>query len=173
MKIKLSFFQLLLCIAIILTGILASINLYYMFSRTSDVYGDYNNPNTNYVNYFYTSIHDLHMDNNDGVFTQVLTADPVEDFDAIMNSYVVKINDVKWYNVQANAGKLSISYQLDFKDSEANVISSTPLMIELEMLSSKTTITLTIKGTQTDVDLWSTYINITGLRIEVLKVNEV
>lgn len=172
MKVKMKFSHVVICLIIIASAILASISLGYMFTRRSNVYGDFEDPNTKYVNYFYTSISTLNMEESDGMFIQTITADPVSEFDANINKYVVKINDVECPNVSGIAGVLTIIDKMEYKASNGSVISYCPLTITLEIMATKTNIKLSLKGSEQDVELWNTYISSNNLRIEVLKVNE-
>ena len=136
--------------AVIVTGVFCGIRLYKEVTSESYINGsiDISNRFTQEsFNYSSTSVvfyHDLYDDTDTYAFEKDLLK--VENFDGKKKTYQVILNDYVLLNTEINAGSVFATVDMDFYDTNGNVINSAVMRISVKFLSNKTTLTLATTG---------------------------
>lgn len=93
----------------------------------------------------------------------------VEDFDGEENKYQVVLNDYVLINSDINAGSIYSNLQIDFYDTENNLVHSSNLDISIRFYSDKTSLTISTNG-QESASYLEKYFSDNGVRLSVNKI---
>lgn len=162
-----------LAFAIIVVAVFCGIQLYKEAKAESYVNGSIDISNRfsqESFNYSATSVvfyHDLYDETDTYTFEKDLLK--VETFDGAKKTYQVLLNDFVLLNCEINAGSVFANLNMDFYDTEGNVINSTNLNISVKFLSSKTTLTLATNGKES-ASFLEQYFADNGIRLKIVEI---
>ena len=159
------------CVVVIIVGVFCFINMYEMFSVSSGEYGSAINIVTkneyNEVSTF--DFGSLSFDTNDNVkFTNISTFVPTE-FNGKENEYILLFNDNLVTNLVVTSGSISGDFIRNFYDTNGEIITTSNLKILVEFLETEIRTTLNITNENDSVSYLSTYANINGAVLKVVK----
>ena len=159
--------------AVIVTGVFCGIRLYKEIKAESYINGsiDISNRFTQEsFNYSSTSVvfyHDLYDDTDTYAFEKDLLK--VENFDGKIKTYKVVLNDYVLLNTEINAGSVFATVNMDFYDTNGNVINSAVMRISVKFLSNKTTLTLATAGKE-NASFLEQYFADNGIRLRIIEI---
>ena len=163
----------LLAFLIIVAGVFCGIRLYKEIKAESYINGsiDISNRFTQEsFNYSSTSVvfyHDLYDDTNTYSFEKDLLK--VDDFDGQKKTYQVVLNDYVLLNTEINAGSVFATVDMDFYDTNGNVINSAVMKLSVKFLSNKTTLTLATTGNE-NASFLEQYFADNGIRLRIIEI---
>lgn len=158
---------------IIVAAVFCGIRLYKEVKAESYVNGsiDISNRFTQEsFNYSSTSVvfyHDLYDDTDTYSFETDLLK--VDNFDGTKYTYQVVLNDYVLLNCEINAGSVYATVNMDFYDTDGNIVASAEMKISVLFLSNKTTLTLATEGYES-ASFLEQYFADNGIR---LKINQI
>lgn len=163
----------LLAFVIIVVGVFCGIRLYKEIKAESHINGsiDISNRFTQEsFNYSSTSAvfyHDLYDDTDTYTFEKDLLK--VENFDGKKKTYQVVLNDYVLLNTEINAGSVFATVNMDFYDTNGNVINSALMKVSVKFLSNKTTLTLATTGKE-NASFLEQYFADNGIRLRIIEI---
>ena len=163
----------LIAFVLIVVGVFCGIRLYKEIKAESYINGsiDISNRFTQEsFNYSSTSVvfyHDLYDDTDTYAFEKDLLK--VENFDGKAKTYQVVLNDYVLLNTEINAGSVFATVDMDFYDTNGNVINSAVMKLSVKFLSNKTQLTLTTTGNE-NASFLEQYFNDNGIRLRVIEI---
>ena len=111
--------------------------------------------------------HDLYDDTDTYAFEKDLLK--VENFDGKKKTYQVILNDYALLNTEINAGSVFATVNMDFYDTNGNVINSAVMRISVKFLSNKTTLTLATAGKE-NASFLEQYFADNGIRLRIIEI---
>ena len=111
--------------------------------------------------------HDLYDDTDTYAFEKDLLK--VENFDGKKKTYQVILNDYVLLNTEINAGSVFATVNMDFYDTNGNVINSAVMRISVKFLSNKTTLTLATAGKE-NASFLEQYFADNGIRLRIIEI---
>ena len=111
--------------------------------------------------------HDLYDDTDTYTFEKDLLK--VENFDGKKKTYQVVLNNYVLLNTEINAGSVFSTVDMDFYDTNGNVINSAVMKISVKFLSNKTTLTLTTTGKE-NASFLEQYFADNGIRLRIIEI---
>ena len=163
----------LLAFVIIVVAVFCGIRLYKEIKAESYINGsiDISNRFTQEsFNYSSTSVvfyHDLYDDTDTYTFEKDLLK--VENFDGKKKTYQVVLNDYVLLNTEINAGSVFATVDMDFYDTNGNVINSAVMKLSVKFLSNKTTLTLATTGKE-NASFLEQYFADNGIRLRIIEI---
>ena len=163
----------LLAFVIIVVAVFCGIRLYKEIKAESYINGsiDISNRFTQEsFNYSSTSVvfyHDLYDDTDTYTFEKDLLK--VENFDGKKKNYQVVLNDYVLLNTEINAGSVFATVNMDFYDTNGNVINSAVMKLSVKFLSNKTTLTLATTGNE-NASFLEQYFADNGIRLRIIEI---
>ena len=163
----------LIAFVLIVVGVFCGIRLYKEIKAESYINGsiDISNRFTQEsFNYSSTSVvfyHDLYDDTGTYAFEKDLLK--VENFDGKTKTYRVTLNDYVLLNTEINAGSVFATVNMDFYDTNGNVINSAVMRISVKFLSNKTTLTLATAGKE-NASFLEQYFADNGIRLRIIEI---
>jgi len=169
----------LLCFALILVGAFCGIRLYKEITAESYVNGSIDITNKfsqESFNYSSTSVvfyHDIYDETDCYEFKIDLLK--VEDFNGLMKEYQIELNNHILIDNEFKAGSVNSKMDMDFYDTEGNIVCKGTLYISIEFLSSKTQLTLAVLGNENYTGLeqssfFEQYFADNGIRLKVIEI---
>ena len=163
----------LICFALMITGVFCGIRLYELVTRESYINGSINIQNQFSVesfSYANTSVEFYH-DIYDTTDTYAYTIDllKVDDFNGQANTYQLVLNGYILFDTQITAGSVYAKVNLDFYNTDGEIVCSSYMDISIKFLSSRTTLSLTTTGGE-NASFLTQYFRDNGIR---LKINEI
>ena len=158
---------------LIVVGVFCGIRLYKEIKAESYINGsiDISNRFTQEsFNYSSTSVvfyHDLYDDTDTYAFEKDLLK--VENFDGKKKTYQVVLNDYVLLNTEINAGSVFATVDMDFYDTNGNVINSAAMKISVKFLSNKTQLTLATTGNE-NASFLEQYFADNGIRLQIIEI---
>ncbi len=158
---------------LIVVGVFCGIRLYKEIKAESYINGsiDISNRFTQEsFNYSSTSVvfyHDLYDDTDTYAFEKDLLK--VENFDGAKKTYQVVLNDYVLLNTEINAGSVFATVDMDFYDTNGNVINSATMKLSVKFLSNKTQLTLVTTGNE-NASFLEQYFADNGIRLRVIEI---
>lgn len=158
---------------LIVVGVFCGIRLYKEIQSESYINGsiDISNRFTQEsFNYSSTSVvfyHDLYDDTNTYSFEMDLLK--VENFDGKTKTYRVMLNEYVLLNCEINAGSVFATVDMDFYDTNGNVVNSAFMKISVKFLSNKTTLTLATTGNE-NASFLEQYFADNGIRLQIVEI---
>ena len=162
----------LLAFVIIVAAVFCGIRLYKEIKAESYINGsiDISNRFTQEsFNYSSTSVvfyHDLY-DTDTYAFEKDLLK--VENFDGKKKTYQVILNDYVLLNTEINAGSVFATVDMDFYDTNGNIINSAVMKLSVKFLSNKTTLTLATTGKE-NASFLEQYFADNGIRLRIIEI---
>ena len=163
----------LIAFVLIVVGVFCGIRLYKEIKAESYINGsiDISNRFTQEsFNYSSTSVvfyHDLYDDTDTYTFEKDLLK--VENFDGKKKTYQVVLNDYVLLNTEINAGSVFATVNMDFYDTNGNVINSAVMKLSVKFLSNKTTLTLATAGKE-NASFLEQYFADNGIRLRIIEI---
>ena len=158
---------------VIVVGVFCGIRLYQEIKAESYINGSIDISNRfaqESFNYSSTSVvfyHDLYDDTDTYAFEKDLLK--VENFDGKKKTYQVVLNDYVLLNTEINAGSVFATVDMDFYDTNGNVINSAVMKLSVKFLSNKTQLTLATTGNE-NVSFLEQYFADNGIRLRVIEI---
>lgn len=162
-----------LAFVLIVVGVFCGIRLYKEIKAESYINGsiDISNRFTQEsFNYSSTSVvfyHDLYDDTDTYTFEKELLK--VENFDGKAKTYRVALNDYVLLNCEINAGSVFATVDMDFYDTNGNIVNSAAMKISVRFLSNKTALTLTTTGKE-NASFLEQYFADNGIRLRIIEI---
>lgn len=163
----------LLAFVIIVVGVFCGIRLYKEIKAESyingsiDISNRFTQESFNYSSTSAVFYHDLYDDTDTYTFEKDLLK--VENFDGKKKTYQVVLNDYVLLNTEINAGSVFATVNMDFYDTNGNVINSTLMKVSVKFLSNKTTLTLATTGKE-NASFLEQYFADNGIRLRIIEI---
>ena len=163
----------LLAFVIIVVGVFCGIRLYKEIKAESyingsiDISNRFTQESFNYSSTSAVFYHDLYDDTDTYTFEKDLLK--VENFDGKKKTYQVVLNDYVLLNTEINAGSVFATVNMDFYDTNGNVINSALMKISVKFLSNKTTLTLATTGKE-NASFLEQYFADNGIRLRIIEI---
>lgn len=163
----------LLAFVIIVVGVFCGIRLYKEIKAESyingsiDISNRFTQESFNYSSTSAVFYHDLYDDTDTYTFEKDLLK--VENFDGKKKTYQVILNDYVLLNTEINAGSVFATVNMDFYDTNGNVINSAVMRISVKFLSNKTTLTLATTGKE-NASFLEQYFADNGIRLRIIEI---
>ena len=158
---------------IIVVGVFCGIRLYKEIKAESyingsiDISNRFTQESFNYSSTSAVFYHDLYDDTDTYTFEKDLLK--VENFDGKKKTYQVVLNDYVLLNTEINAGSVFATVNMDFYDTNGNVINSTLMKVSVKFLSNKTTLTLATTGKE-NASFLEQYFADNGIRLRIIEI---
>lgn len=162
-----------LAFVLIVVGVFCGIRLYKEIQSESYINGsiDISNRFTQEsFNYTSTSVvfyHDLYDDTNTYSFETDLLK--VDDFDGKTKTYCITLNSYVLFDCEISAGSVFATANIDFYDTQGEIVNSATLQISVKFLSNKTTLTLTTNGNE-NASFLEQYFADNGIRLQIIEI---
>ncbi len=163
----------LLSFVIIVVAVFCGIRLYKEIKAESyingsiDISNRFTQESFNYSSTSAVFYHDLYDDTDTYTFEKDLLK--VENFDGKKKTYQVVLNNYVLLNTEINAGSVFATVNMDFYDTNGNVINSAVMKISVKFLSNKTTLTLTTTGKE-NASFLEQYFADNGIRLRIIEI---
>lgn len=163
----------LLAFVIIVVGVFCGIRLYKEIKAESyingsiDISNRFTQESFNYSSTSAVFYHDLYDDTDTYTFEKDLLK--VENFDGKKKTYQVVLNDYVLLNTEINAGSVFATVNMDFYDTDGNVINSAVMKVSVKFLSNKTTLTLATTGKE-NASFLEQYFADNGIRLRIIEI---
>ena len=163
----------LLAFVIIVVGVFCGIRLYKEIKAESyingsiDISNRFTQESFNYSSTSAVFYHDLYDDTDTYTFEKDLLK--VENFDGKKKTYQVILNDYVLLNTEINAGSVFATVNMDFYDTDGNVINSALMKVSVKFLSNKTTLTLATTGKE-NASFLEQYFADNGIRLRIIEI---
>lgn len=163
----------LLAFVIIVVGVFCGIRLYKEIKAESyingsiDISNRFTQESFNYSSTSAVFYHDLYDDTDTYTFEKDLLK--VENFDGKEKTYQVVLNDYVLLNTEINAGSVFATVNMDFYDTDGNVINSALMKVSVKFLSNKTTLTLATTGKE-NASFLEQYFADNGIRLRIIEI---
>lgn len=163
----------LICFTLIILGIFCGIELYREVKAESYVNGSIDISNKfsqESFNYSSTSVvfyHDLYDDTDTYSFEKDLLK--VDDFNGEKKQYKVILNDYVLVEAEVNAGSIFTAINMDFYDTNGNIVCNSTMQISIQFLSNKTQLTLVTKDQQS-ASFLEQYFSDNGISLRVIEI---
>lgn len=121
-------------------------------------------------NYSATSVvfyHDLYDETDTYTFEKYLLK--VETFDGSKKTYQLLLNDFVLLNCEINSGSVFGVINIDFYDTDGNIVNSAVLNISVKFLSNKTILTLATTGKE-NASFLEQYFSDNGIRLKIKEI---
>lgn len=164
-----------LAFAIIVIAVFCGIQLYKEIKAESYVNGSIDISNrfsAESFTYSASSVvfyHDLYDDTDTYTFEKELLK--IDTFDGEKNIYSVVLNDFVLLNCDINAGSVYADLNMDFYDTEGNVVNCAVLKISVKFLSGKTVLTLATNGKE-NASFLEQYFENNGIRLKIMEIKK-
>ncbi len=166
-------FLYLIAFVLIVVGVFCGIRLYKEIKAESYINGSIDISNRfaqESFNYSSTSVvfyHDLYDDTDTYSFEKELLK--VDDFDGKTKTYRVTLNDYVLLNCEISAGSVFATVDMDFYDTNGQIVNSATMKISVKFLSNKTTLTLATTGKE-NASFLEQYFADNGIRLRVIEI---
>lgn len=163
----------LIAFVLIVVGVFCGIRLYKEIKAESYINGsiDISNRFTQEsFNYSSTSVvfyHDLYDDSDTYAFEKDLLK--VENFDGKTKTYRIVLNNYILLDCEINAGSVFATVNMDFYDTNGQIVNSATMKISVKFLSNKTQLTLTTTGNE-NASFLEQYFADNGIRLRVIEI---
>lgn len=163
----------LLAFVIIVVGVFCGIRLYKEIKAESyingsiDIFNRFTQESFNYSSTSAVFYHDIYDDTDTYTFEKDLLK--VENFDGKKKTYQVVLNDYVLLNTEINAGSVFATVNMDFYDTDGNVINSALMKVSVKFLSNKTTLTLATTGKE-NASFLEQYFADNGIRLRIIEI---
>ena len=164
-----------LAFALIVAGVFCGIRLYKEVKAESYVNGSIDISNRfSQESFIYTSTsvvfyHDLYDDTDTYSFEKDLLK--TENFDGESKKYNVVLNDYILLNCDIKAGSVFATVNMDFYNTDGQIVNSATLKISVKFLSGKTQLTLATTGSA-NAQFLEQYFADNGMRLQIIEIIE-
>ena len=163
----------LICFILIIVGVFCGIELYKEIKAESyvngsiDISNKFSQESFNYSSSSVTFYHDNYDTTNTYSFQKDLLV--VDSFNGKEKTYQVVLNDYILLDTEFNPGSIFSNVEIDFYDTEGNVICNTEMKISIVFLSNKTQLTLSTIGDK-NAGFIQQYFTDNGIRLQVIEI---
>lgn len=163
----------LLSFVIIVVAVFCGIRLYKEIKAESyingsiDISNRFTQESFNYSSTSAVFYHDLYDDTDTYAFEKDLLK--VENFDGKTKTYKVVLNDYVLLNCEINAGSVFATVDMDFYDTNGQIVNSAVMKISVKFLSNKTTLTLATTGKE-NASFLEQYFADNGIRLQIIEI---
>jgi len=157
-----------ICPVVLLLAILASINLWQIFTAYSRIYGSPRFEREEIVNVMYWESVFLPLAELDGRYVFVQSHLPSIHFDGISNDYEILVNGYMSRTQELRAGFIQSVFDITFHDTNGDIASRVVLTILFEFLSTETRLTIATRNTEYELSYLNQFIENHGIRFEVV-----
>ena len=163
----------LICFILIIVGVFCGIELYKEVKAESYINGSIDISNKfsqECFNYSSSSVAFYH-DDYDTTDTYTFQKDllVVDSFNGLENTYQVVLNDYILFDTEFNAGSIFSTIDIDFYDTDGNIVCNADMKISIVFLSNKTQLELTTIGDESSSFL-EQYFTDNGIRLKVIQI---
>ena len=162
-----------ICGVLIVTGLFCGIDLGRELTKQSYIRGSINIENRftmesfNYVSTSVVLYNDLYDDTD--TWTYSVDLKPVDDFNGQKYQYQLVINNYIIWGTVVSAGSINAEFNMDFYDTDGDMICAATMKIKILFLSNKTSLSFVVVGSQ-EASFIGQYFSDNGIR---LYVNEI
>ena len=162
-----------LCFIFVVVGVFCGIQFYREVKAESyingsiDISNKFSQESFNYSNTSLVFYHDIYDDTDTYTFEKDLLK--VEDFNGETKSYQVILNDYVLINSEIKSGSVLANVQIDFYNTNGEIVCNATLQISIKFLSSKTQLSLITKG-QENANFLEQYFTDNGIRLKVVEI---
>lgn len=163
----------LICFALIVIGTFCGIELYKEIKAESYVNGSIDISNQfelESFNYSATSLvfyHDLY--DTTETYTYQIDLLKVEDFDGTKKEYQIILNNFVLIDSIINAGSIFSILNMEFYDTNGQIVNGSTLDISIQFLSNKTQLTLATTSNES-ASFFEQYFSDNGIRLSVIEI---
>lgn len=163
----------LICIVLIVVGVFCGIELYKEIKAESyvngsiDISNKFSQESFNYSSSSVAFYHDLYDETETYTFDKELLK--VEDFNGKEKEYQLVLNDYVLIDSEINSGSIFSVLNMDFYDTNGNIVCNSTMNISIQFLSNKTQLTLTTNGNESASYL-EQYFSDNGIRLKVMEI---
>ena len=163
----------LICFVLIIIGVFCGIELYKEIKAESyvngsiDISNKFSQESFNYSSSSVAFYHDDYDTTDTYTFQKDLLV--VDSFNGKEKTYQVILNDYILFNTEFNPGSIFSNVEIDFYDTEGNVICNADMKISIVFLSNKTQLTLATVGDKNSSFLQQ-YFTDNGIRLRVVEI---
>ena len=163
----------LICFILIIVGVFCGIELYKEIKAESyvngsiDISNKFSQESFNYSSSSVAFYHDDYDTTDTYTFQKDLLV--VDSFNGKEKTYQVILNDYILFNTEFNPGSIFSNVEIDFYDTEGNVICNADMKISIVFLSNKTQLTLATVGDKNSSFLQQ-YFTDNGIRLRVVEI---
>ena len=162
-----------ICFILIIFGSFCGVQMYREIKTGSyvngsiDVTNKFSQESFSYYNTSITFYHDIYDDTGKYTFEKELL--PVEDFNGKSKQYQVVLNDYILIDSEISAGSVYVNKDIDFYDTNGNIVCDSNFELSIKFLSDKTLLTLTTYGEE-NASFLEQYFNDNGIRLKVIEI---
>lgn len=162
-----------ICFILIVVGTFCGIQLYKEVKAESyvngsiDISNQFSQESFNYSSTSLVFYHDLYETTDIYSFDKELLK--VDDFNGKDKEYKVLLNDYVLVDCDINAGSIFSVVNMDFYDTNGEIVCSSSMNISIQFLSSKTQLKITTTG-QTNASFFEQYFTDNGIRLQVVEI---
>ena len=132
-----------------------------------DISNKFSQDSFNYSNTSVVFYHEINDDTNTYSFEKDLIK--VEDFNGEDKKYKVTLNDFVLLDAKINAGSIYSLVNIDFYDTNNEIVCKSQLNISIKFLSNKTTLNLSTIGKE-NASFLEQYFKDNGIRLRVIEI---
>lgn len=160
-------YQWLFCILVIALGIYCSIDGYKIITAKSSTHGNYKYVSNQTDEFFVADCIDCTFNGvQDGKYSWTKTYEH-EDFNGVINDYILLVNGVPTYNQITSAGSIKSSCILDFLNTDGNFAGVLSFDIIINFYTTGTEVKIIMQKTDASLDNFLNYKIANGLEIRV------
>ena len=163
----------LICFILIIVGVFCGIELYKEIKAESyvngsiDISNKFSQESFNYSSSSVAFYHDDYDTTDTYTFQKDLLV--VDSFNGLENTYQVVLNDYILFDTEFNAGSIFSTIDIDFYDTDGNIVCNADMKISIVFLSNKTQLELTTIGDESSSFL-EQYFTDNGIRLRVVEI---
>lgn len=163
----------LICFVLIIIGAFSGIELYKEIKAESyvngsiDISNKFSQESFNYSSSSVAFYHDDYDTTDTYTFQKDLLV--VDSFNGLENTYQVVLNDYILFDTEFNAGSIFSTIDIDFYDTDGNIVCNADMKISIVFLSNKTQLELTTIGDESSSFL-EQYFTDNGIRLQVIQI---
>ena len=163
----------LICFILIIVGVFCGIELYKEIKAESyvngsiDISNKFSQESFNYSSSSVAFYHDDYDTTDTYTFQKDLLV--VDSFNGLENTYQVVLNDYILFDTEFNAGSIFSTIDIDFYDTDGNIVCNADMKISIVFLSNKTQLTLATVGDKNSSFLQQ-YFTDNGIRLRVVEI---
>ena len=163
----------LICFVLIIIGAFSGIELYKEIKAESyvngsiDISNKFSQESFNYSSSSVAFYHDDYDTTDTYTFQKDLLV--VDSFNGLENTYQVVLNDYILFDTEFNAGSIFSMIDIDFYDTDGNIVCNADMKISIVFLSNKTQLELTTIGDESSSFL-EQYFTDNGIRLQVIQI---
>lgn len=163
----------LICFILIIVGVFCGIELYKEIKAESyvngsiDISNKFSQESFNYSSSSVAFYHDDYDTTDTYTFQKDLLV--VDSFNGLENTYQVVLNDYILFDTEFNAGSIFSTIDIDFYDTDGNIVCNADMKISIVFLSNKTQLELTTIGDESSSFL-EQYFTDNGIRLQVIQI---